>query len=219
MKPLKLAAPLLGILLLGNFSALSWAQPEVNPTTINAKPLTPEETKLAQQKAMEEAMKKGQEEALKMMKRTPAEQKAALHEIMEKQMIATLNQAGFNDATLQKSIIDFVAAQEESRNQVRRAAAKVYQAVQKQGKGLADGEMSTLLSNYLNSVEDAKEQREKVTLVLDTEIGFSKKPALEAMLTLLGLIGDASSFSSDLEMSGMMNIGNIFLGMEPPAMR
>jgi hypothetical protein len=219
MKPLKLATSLVGILLLGTSVHLSWAQPETNPTTINAKPLTPEETKVAQQKAMEEAMKKGQEEAIKMMNKTPAEQKAALHEMMEKQMLVVLNQAGFKDEKIQKSILAFVASQEVAREKVRQEAVKVYLAVQKQGKGLADGEMSILLSNYLNSVEDAKEQREQATQALDGEIGFSKKPSLEAMLTLLGMIGDASAYSSDLQMAGMMNIGNIFLGVDPKAIR
>lgn len=168
---------------------------------------------------MEELLHKAQEEGEAMRKLPPEQQKEALHKLKEEIVRGTLTRSGFTDKKLQDRIMAFIAEQEKSRQKVRETASKVYLALEPEGVPTNSQGMSLLLINYLNAVEDAKDQRELATKALDKEINFTGKPHLMALLTLNGIIGEASWFTSDVIMTGSMSIGSLdeFVNAQPVA--
>ncbi|MBW3637149.1 MAG: hypothetical protein KY445_11910 [Armatimonadetes bacterium] len=179
-----------------------------NPPHIGRGPQTPEE-KAEADRQMEEIFRKAREEGDAMRKLPPAQQQEALRKIKEEIVRGTLTRAGFTAKKLQDRIMAFIAEQEKSRHKVRETANKVYLALEPQGDPTNAQGMSLLLINYLNADEDAKDQRELANRAMDKEITFTAQPHLMALLTLNGIIGEASWFTSDVIMTGSQSIGSL----------
>lgn len=204
--------------------SVAWAQPAtdapkaVNPANVGRGPQTPEQKAAADQQ-MQEAIRKGQEQFAAMMKLTPEQQKEAMRKLKEQILRGTFTRAGFTDQKLQDRLIAFVAEQELSRQKVRVAANRVYLGLEPQGVPTDKQGMTVLLVAYLDAVEDAKDEREAATKTLDKEINFTSNPHLMALLTLNGLIGEASWFTGDVTMLGTMSIGSLAELNTAPAAR
>ncbi len=144
-----------------------------------------------------------------MAKMTPQQMREQMRKMQEQGLRLTFDRAGFKDRKLQDRILALIAEQEKTREKVRKAGAKVYLALEPQGIPTDKQGMTILLVNYLNAVDDAKEERETLTKALDKEIDFTSNPHLMALLTLQGIIGEASWFTSDVAMQGSMTIGSL----------
>lgn len=216
---------ILTALLCGALTTVAHAQPNIKdapkgqnpPNTGRRGPQTPEEKAQAQQQ-IEDIMRKAQEEGTRIMHLSPAEQKKELQKIQEQMLRQQFENAGFKDKALQDAVLEFIAAQEKARGPVRRAANKVYLALEPNGDPTTPAGMNLLLTNYFAAVDDAKAQREAATKDLDAKIHFSKNPHLTALLTLSGLISEASWYTSGVQMLGSMAIGSL-AGIDdaPPA--
>lgn len=66
------------------------------------------------------------------------------------------------------------------------------------GKNADDAAVSAALVDYKSAVEAARKTREDQIGELDKQISFSTKPKLEALLTMMGIIGDETSFVANL---------------------
>jgi hypothetical protein len=148
---------------------------------------------------------------------TPEKQKAYMRDLNQNLLRGTLNRAGFKDTKLQDDILEFVDEQETSRAAVRKAAAKVYLAIEPQGVPTDAAGLEALLNDYLITVEDAKAQRDVATKALETKLGLETNPRLRAVLLLHGIIGDASSLTGDIILTGTMGVGGLYseIGKRP----
>jgi len=216
---------LVGATLLFAGTHLALAQPAtdgvpigINPPNTNVArgPQTPEQ-KAAADKQVEDVMRKAQEQGAAMMKMTPQQRQEAMRQLEEQMLRGTLTRSGFPDVKLQDRIYAFVAQQEQARQKVRMAANQVYLALQKRGMPADDQSMNLLLNRYLDAVEDVKDQRETATKSLDEDIKFSAQPRLVAVLTLNGIIGDASWLTGDVVLTGTMAIGSLAEIVNTPA--
>lgn len=113
---------------------------------------------------------------------TPLQMQRMRDEMMKTQMTAL----GVPEAS-QTAIIAYAAARETATMPLRAQARTLQQ-------GLANNLSAEAATRQLSAMRDAvkieKTRRETAQKDLDTAVGFSKNPQLEAYLTLAGLIGD-----------------------------
>lgn len=99
------------------------------------------------------------------------------------------------DAAAQDAVIAFVKQQSDAAT----ALAPKITAMRAAFSGNAtDATVTAALADYRASVETARKTRAAQTADLDKQISFSTKPKLEALLTMLGIIGDETSFVANL---------------------
>jgi len=110
----------------------------------------------------------------------------------QQQLRNELAQAGYTDTALQDALVAYADEQGKAREKLREKARKVNDALH--GNAVTDNDMRTLLEEFRAAVDDEKSRREAAFKALDAKIGYSKKPKLEALLTMLGLIGDEASY-------------------------
>jgi len=96
------------------------------------------------------------------------------------------------DVELQDTLVNFLSEQANRRQSVRDQKNKLQTGLR--NNLASDTQVLSMLNDYRANVEQAKEDYKKALAVLDTKIGYSKNPRLEATLVLLGVIGDESSF-------------------------
>lgn len=153
---------------------------------------------------MAEAMRRGQEEGLRIARMNPQQRREAMQQMMQQILKMSLTQARFFDENLQETILKFVAEQETSRHAVRVAAHKVHTALM-QANPVPVATMQTYINDYLGAVEDARVDREAAIQGLDQKIGFSKDPRLKAWLVLNGLIEEGAWYTGNISMIGSMS--------------
>jgi thioredoxin-like negative regulator of GroEL len=99
------------------------------------------------------------------------------------------------DAATQDAVVAFVKLQSEAATALTPKIAAMRAAF---AGNATDTAVTAALADYRASVEEARKTRETQTAALDKQISFSTKPKLEALLTMLGIIGDETSFVSNL---------------------
>lgn len=113
---------------------------------------------------------------------TPQQMQQMREEAMKTQMTAL----GV-EASAQTAILAYAQARESAATPLRAQAAQLQQ-------GLANNISGEVAARQLTALRDAikaeKERRATAEKGLDTAIGFTKNPQLEAYLTLAGMIGD-----------------------------
>ncbi len=129
--------------------------------------------------------------------KTPAQDYEEMRRKEEPLLRQKFNQAGFNNLKLQDAVLDCVAAQEKSRLPVREAAAGVYRALRLKKVG-DDEAFGAAMAAFSRALEVAQSERESATVALDGAVHFSANPRLEALLTLNGIVGEASYLTSDV---------------------
>jgi hypothetical protein len=107
-----------------------------------------------------------------------------------------LTDAGFTQAGLQDAVVNFVQEQDEATRPLQEQARKVNQALR--NGGMTEAQLATLLSDFRSDVAQEKARRAKALKELDAEIGYSKQPRLDALLTMNGLIGDEAAFAGGM---------------------
>lgn len=126
---------------------------------------------------------------------TPEQRQQAQAQGRERQLRGALNQIGEGDAT-QTAVLAFVKEQSDAATalQPKIAAMRAFF----RGNGGDDAAIKSALADYRSAVDAARKTRDAQTADLDKQISFSTKPKLEALLTMLGVIGDETAFVANL---------------------
>ena len=104
------------------------------------------------------------------------------------------------------AVQDTLLAYIESETTARQALVEKARGLQVAllGNALPDAQVATLLNDYLAAIEEDKARRETAQTVLKKTVDVSKMPKIEAMLTLMGVYGQAPP----LLPNGMAGMGN-----------
>jgi hypothetical protein len=177
-----------------------WAQNTANPPAANSPTTQPEVARPGNARREERRDQRRQQ----LQNMTPEERQQMMRQNRETATRRLLERAGVSDAATQNTIVEYVAseqeAREKSRQTIRTANQKVAQAVRT--GAVTDAQLGILLGEFQNAVADEKERRAATASELDSKVGYSKNARLEAVLTILGAIGDES-----LYMAGGMGAG------------
>lgn len=99
------------------------------------------------------------------------------------------------DTATQDAVVAFVKQQSDAATALTPKITAIRAAF---AGNATDAVVTAALADYRASVEEARKTRETQTAALDKAISFSTKPKLEALLTMMGIIGDETSFVSNL---------------------
>jgi hypothetical protein len=134
---------------------------------------------------------------------TPEERRQANATARERGLRSLLAEAGFEQKDVQDAVVAFVNEQDQAREPLRDQAAKLMDTVT--GAATGDALVPGLLAELRKNVAAEKERRKAAETALDAKINYSKQPRLEAILTVLGIIGDeAVSLESGNAFSSVM---------------
>ncbi len=122
---------------------------------------------------------------------TSEQREQAMRKAMESRLREGLTRAGFTSDDLQDAIVNFSRLVETDRRSIREKGGKLRGAV---ADGSSDAQIAALMADLRRTVSAAKARRDKGRKDLNARTGFSKKPRLDAVLSLSGLGGDESSY-------------------------
>ncbi len=123
---------------------------------------------------------------------TPAQREAATKQMVNQTLRDSLTHIGIADEKTQNTILQFAEAQEKSKQNVRDKGRKVTQALLDNAQ--SEAQVNILLNDLQVAVADAKAGQKADVEMLEKMTGFSKKPKLQAFLTMMGLIGDETLY-------------------------
>ena len=107
----------------------------------------------------------------------------------------SLEEAGLDDKKLQDSVVDFAQAQDASRETLRAAAARCWDALR--DPDAASEALTAALKNYQDAAAAAQAEREKSLAELDAKVHFKQNPRLQMLLRLKGLLGSEAWLAGD----------------------
>lgn len=120
-------------------------------------------------------------------------------------MQMTLDNAGITDKNVQDTIVSFAAAHEEAVQRLREKSRDLQTALYDNANSAA--QILALQNDYTAAAEDESDRRIKALTALDQKINYSTQPRLKAVLTILGLLGDASALGDASGNAGGMGGG------------
>ena len=123
-------------------------------------------------------------------RRTPEQMQAQRAQMLKKM----LEGAGITDEKTQAAVADYAADRETAARALQEKMRAVNVALR--NGAATDQEIAASLANLRSAVAAEKTRRVGAEKDLDAEIGFSKKPRLDAMLTTMGLIGDEAAIAN-----------------------
>ena len=126
---------------------------------------------------------------------TPEQRQQMRAQMRANQIKQSLVAAGYTDDATQQAVVDFATAQSTAATAIQPKIEALRTAFQNKAD---DKTVSDALAAYRTAVEDARKAHETAIADLDKTVSFSTKPKLEALLTMLGLIGDENGFVSNL---------------------
>jgi len=144
-------------------------------------------------------------------KMTPQQRRQAVLQIADQTLRGSMNWLGYGDKPTQDAVVACMVEQEDAAELVRTAHRKVAQALL--NNALPETQVSTLMADLRSAVEEARTKQETAMAALDAKVGFSKKPRLEAFLTMVGLIGDETSYLGGFLGSLAATLANVAAGM------
>lgn len=125
---------------------------------------------------------------------TPEQMEQMMAQFRERQIRTSLTDAGYTDPTTQDAVIAFANQQAA----VATGMLPKIDALRNAFRDKADDKTVTdALVGYRTAVAEARKNRETAIADLDKSVSFSTKPKMEALLVMLGLIGDENSFVSN----------------------
>lgn len=139
--------------------------------------------------------KRQQQRRQQWLQQLPADQRAAIEQRMKEQQAkdtaerAQLGEVGADQAT-QDALLRFQRRQQFARMGLLRQAQATANAIR--DKNITDDQLAKQLADFRNAVADDNVRYENELQELDKQIGYSKKPKLEAYLTLSEVVGDES---------------------------
>ena len=122
---------------------------------------------------------------------TPEQREA----LMERYMRAQLERAGLIDQKQQDAALEYIQDELDAREDLQEESRALATAMR--NTTLTDPQVAGLLNSYLVAVEDDRARRAKAQQKLSESLDVTKVPRLEAMLTLLGLWGDAPNLGGN----------------------
>jgi len=126
-----------------------------------------------------------------MANMTPEQRQAAMAQVREQTVRRLLERSGFAEKALQDDVIAFIKEEDKLRLPLREENRKVAEALRNQG-GTED-EIRTALTNLRTAVDKEKTRRAEATKAFAAKANLAQKPRLEALLTMLGIIGDEAA--------------------------
>ena len=128
---------------------------------------------------------------------TPEQRQQFMQQRMEEGVRQQLTAAGVVKE-VQDPIVEAWKAQQTARQDIAAKARELAQGLRP--NGATDEELGIMLRDLREAVTAEKTRRDTAVKELDAKISYSKNPRLDAILTVLGLIGDESAYSN---MGGM----------------
>lgn len=107
---------------------------------------------------------------------------------LENRLRGLMAKLGTDDEPTQDAVLQYLAEDEAGRQNVREAARRLMMGMR---RDVPTERLSDLITGYKNALEADKTRRLQAQTSLDGKTGFSTKPNLEAMLWLIGVLGDA----------------------------
>lgn len=126
---------------------------------------------------------------------TPQQRQQMQAQMREQQLRGALNQIGEGEVT-QTAVLAFAKQQSDAATALQPKITAMRGLFR--GNGADDAAVKSALADYRSAVDAARKTRDAQTADLDKQISFSTKPKLEAVLTMLGIIGDETAFVSNL---------------------
>lgn len=115
----------------------------------------------------------------------------AMRKFAEDRLREGLARAGFTQDELQDAAVDFLRIVEADRRSIREKGGKLRGAV---ADGSSDAQIAVLMADLRRTVAAARSRRDRGRKELNAKTRFSKKPKLDAILSLYGLGGDESAY-------------------------
>ncbi|HEY0074835.1 MAG TPA: hypothetical protein VGB77_12085 [Abditibacteriaceae bacterium] len=122
---------------------------------------------------------------------TPQQREQMFRKFMEDRLRESLTRHGFAQEELQNAVVEFSRVVESDRRAIREKSGKLREGMDQKA---SDAQIANLLADLRRSVSYAKMRRDRGRKVLNAKISFSKKPRLDAVLSLSGLGGDESPY-------------------------
>ena len=126
---------------------------------------------------------------------TPAQRDAMRAQMRERQTRRALGSIGINDPATQDPIVKFANDQTVAQSAI---LPKIEALRADFRDGVDEKTVAAALADYKAAVQTAQTARTAAIAGLDKQLSFSTKPKLEALLTMLGLIGDENGFVANL---------------------
>ena len=117
---------------------------------------------------------------------TPEERRQAT----EDRLRSLMKNLGIGGAATQDAILDYLAADESARAALREAEKSLMTALR---RDVPPERMRDLLGDYRAAIETDKSERASAQRKLDARVGYSLDPKLEAVLWLMGVLGEGAS--------------------------
>ncbi len=108
----------------------------------------------------------------------------------EEKLRALMVNLGVSGAATQDAIINYLAQDESARADLREAEKKLLTGLR---RDVPPERMRDLMDDYRKSVEADRDNRAIAQRNLDARIGYSLEPKLEAVLWLMGVLGEGAS--------------------------
>lgn len=106
---------------------------------------------------------------------------------LENRLRTIMTNMGLQETATQDALLSYLADDEKSKNDIRDAARRLMVGLKRE---LPPERMKDLISAYKNSLENDKIRRRAAQASLDAKIGYSTNPRLEAILWVVGVLGD-----------------------------
>ncbi|RYX84922.1 hypothetical protein EON83_08265 [bacterium] len=126
---------------------------------------------------------------------TPAQREEMRATMRANQLRQGLTGAGFTDTATQDAVVEFAKTQGTTATGILPKIEALRAAFRDNAD---DKTVSDALAAYRTAVDEAEKTRATAIADLDKSISFSTKPKLEALLVMLGVIGDENGFVSNL---------------------
>ena len=102
-----------------------------------------------------------------------------------------MSAVGIDDPGVQNSLLEFFKQDELGKRKVRQTANRLAYALRNNAN---PDLINQMMKEYKDCLDSDKSRREQAQKSLDGQIGYSGNPRLEAILLLMGVLGDGSSF-------------------------
>lgn len=137
---------------------------------------------------------------------TPEQRQQMIMGFMETQLRQQMTGAGFEDKALQDPIIAFWRVQETARQPLRDETDQLMDGLR--NKTATNDEIGIMMRDVRDAVTAEKTRHDAAVKDLDAQVHYTKNARLEAILTVMGLLGDEITYSNlagtNLMMRGFM---------------
>jgi hypothetical protein len=123
---------------------------------------------------------------------TPEEREQAMQRMRSQGTRNALQRAGVTDAATQDAILSYTEAQDKARQPLRDQSRKIADMLQ--DATATDAQVATELRSFRAAVAAEKLRSTRALADLSTKTGYRTKPRLEALLTMMGVLGDEAAY-------------------------